>query len=224
MRLLRPTLGKLIFFAIITMFFALGGAWLFANDARLFGAYRTIAIVAWLVGMFALAVLTVASSPYQRGVYRMMMQRMNGQPDYVAVGQKIAEIEAEMRRAGIWQDEPLRPEQYNFSRAVAMDTMAFEQCCNSYLYRASNRLSKSAARFPQRAWSPPEPCASSTAIRVTPHASPNCSANSTRCSTDAARFIISSSFAVKSFRALRPAAPFRNLLNRVSDHRGGENH
>ena len=36
-------------------------------------------------------------------------------------------IEAEMRRIGLWQDEPLEPGQYEFSAAFAMDTMAFSQ-------------------------------------------------------------------------------------------------
>ena len=58
----------------------------------------------------------------------MTRRRTGGkQPGYAAVGHKIAEIEAEMRRAGMWRDGPLRPEQYNFARAFAMDTMAFDQ-------------------------------------------------------------------------------------------------
>jgi uncharacterized protein YqcC (DUF446 family) len=36
-------------------------------------------------------------------------------------------IEAEMRRIGYWQNEPLRPEQLKFTQAFAMDTMAFTQ-------------------------------------------------------------------------------------------------
>lgn len=36
-------------------------------------------------------------------------------------------IEAEMRRIGMWQSEPLRPEQLRFTKAFAMDTMAFSQ-------------------------------------------------------------------------------------------------
>ena len=36
-------------------------------------------------------------------------------------------IEAEMRRVGLWQGAPLRPEQLNFKKAFAMDTMAFSQ-------------------------------------------------------------------------------------------------
>jgi len=36
-------------------------------------------------------------------------------------------IEAEMRRIGYWQNQPLRPEQMQFKQAFAMDTMAFTQ-------------------------------------------------------------------------------------------------
>ena len=37
------------------------------------------------------------------------------------------QIEAEMRSIGFWQSEPLRREQLQFSKAFAMDTMAFSQ-------------------------------------------------------------------------------------------------
>lgn len=37
------------------------------------------------------------------------------------------EIEAEMRRIGMWQESPLRPEQLRFEQAFAMDTMTFSQ-------------------------------------------------------------------------------------------------
>ena len=36
-------------------------------------------------------------------------------------------IEAEIRRIGYWQENPLRPEQWNFRKAFAMDTMTFAQ-------------------------------------------------------------------------------------------------
>jgi uncharacterized protein YqcC (DUF446 family) len=36
-------------------------------------------------------------------------------------------IEAEMRDIGMWQDQPLRPEQLKFTEAFAMDTMTFSQ-------------------------------------------------------------------------------------------------
>jgi uncharacterized protein YqcC (DUF446 family) len=48
-------------------------------------------------------------------------------PDYAAVAAKLDEIEAEMRRIGMWQGQPPRPEQFSFTQAFAMDTMAFDQ-------------------------------------------------------------------------------------------------
>lgn len=43
------------------------------------------------------------------------------------VASYVDQIEAEMRRVGMWQETPLRPEQLNFKKAFAMDTMAFSQ-------------------------------------------------------------------------------------------------
>jgi len=37
------------------------------------------------------------------------------------------QIETEMHRIGMWQTEPLRPEQLEFTQAFAMDTMTFAQ-------------------------------------------------------------------------------------------------
>ena len=42
-------------------------------------------------------------------------------------GRYIDQIEQEMRRIGLWQVAPLRPEQMNFKQAFAMDTMTFAQ-------------------------------------------------------------------------------------------------
>jgi uncharacterized protein YqcC (DUF446 family) len=48
-------------------------------------------------------------------------------PDSQTVLSKIAGIEAEMHHIGLWQAEPLQPEQHQFAEAFAMDTMAFSQ-------------------------------------------------------------------------------------------------
>ncbi len=48
-------------------------------------------------------------------------------PSYAVVQEKIQAIEAELKRIGFWQNEPLKPKQYNFERAFAMDTMAYSQ-------------------------------------------------------------------------------------------------
>src|SRR5438270_5427778 len=43
------------------------------------------------------------------------------------VSRYVEQIEAEMRSIGLWQDQPLSPEQMQFSQAFAMDTMTFSQ-------------------------------------------------------------------------------------------------
>ena len=55
-----------------------------------------------------------------------MGERTRG-PLREAVAAQIDRIEAEMRAIGLWQSEPLRPEQLQFSQAFAMDTMALQQ-------------------------------------------------------------------------------------------------
>lgn len=52
---------------------------------------------------------------------------MKTQADRHIVAAKIAEIESEMMRVGLWQPEPLGEEQYNFHQAFALDTMTFTQ-------------------------------------------------------------------------------------------------
>ena len=47
--------------------------------------------------------------------------------NYAAVEAKVDAIEAEMKRRGLWQSNPLTPEQYEFQQAFALDTMAFSQ-------------------------------------------------------------------------------------------------
>src|SRR5262249_23452021 len=51
----------------------------------------------------------------------------NHSPDYGTVAAKLDEIEQEMKVVGLWQEEPLAPEKYNFTRAFAMDTMSYDQ-------------------------------------------------------------------------------------------------
>jgi uncharacterized protein YqcC (DUF446 family) len=46
---------------------------------------------------------------------------------YDAVQAKLEAIVTEMKRSGFWQDTPLKPEQYQFQQAFAMDTMAYSQ-------------------------------------------------------------------------------------------------
>jgi len=59
----------------------------------------------------------------------------------------INEIEAEMKHSGLWQSEPLKPEQLNFRQAFAMDTMAFSQWLQ-FIFIPRVREAIAANRFP----------------------------------------------------------------------------
>jgi uncharacterized protein YqcC (DUF446 family) len=48
-------------------------------------------------------------------------------PSYELVASKIDEIEAEMRRMGVWQSQPLTPEQLDFKEPFGMDLLTLEQ-------------------------------------------------------------------------------------------------
>lgn len=56
-------------------------------------------------------------------------------------------IEAEMRRIGYWQNQPLRPEQLQFKQAFAMDTMAFTQWLQ-FIFLPRVREAAASNRFP----------------------------------------------------------------------------
>jgi uncharacterized protein YqcC (DUF446 family) len=56
-------------------------------------------------------------------------------------------IEAEMRRIGFWQDEPLRPEQMEFTQAFAMDTMTYAQWLQ-FIFVPRVREAAAANQFP----------------------------------------------------------------------------
>jgi uncharacterized protein YqcC (DUF446 family) len=56
-------------------------------------------------------------------------------------------IEAEMRRIGYWQNQPLRPEQMQFKQAFAMDTMAFTQWLQ-FVFLPRVREAAASNRFP----------------------------------------------------------------------------
>jgi uncharacterized protein YqcC (DUF446 family) len=49
------------------------------------------------------------------------------QPAHEVVAEKIAGIEAEMRRIGIWQSEPMPQEKIASAGAFGQGSMAFEQ-------------------------------------------------------------------------------------------------
>lgn len=48
-------------------------------------------------------------------------------PDHAKVASKIAEIESEMKRIGIWQEQPLPHEQIEIKTAFGQGQMSFEQ-------------------------------------------------------------------------------------------------
>ena len=56
-------------------------------------------------------------------------------------------IEAEMRRIGYWQTQPLQPEQMQFTRAFAMDTMTFTQWLQ-FIFLPRVREAAAANQFP----------------------------------------------------------------------------
>ncbi|HEU0176863.1 MAG TPA: YqcC family protein [Blastocatellia bacterium] len=62
---------------------------------------------------------------------------------------KIAEIEHEMKRIGYWQSEPLRPEQYEFRSAFAMDTMTFSQWLQFIFIPRVNSLIETGEELPR---------------------------------------------------------------------------
>jgi len=69
-------------------------------------------------------------------------------PDYAAVTAKLDEIEAEMRSIGMWQDQPLPPEQYAYTRAFAGDTMAFDQWLQFVLIPRAREIVATRGAFP----------------------------------------------------------------------------
>ena len=56
-------------------------------------------------------------------------------------------IEHEMRRIGYWQNQPLRPEQMQFKKAFAMDSMAFTQWLQ-FVFLPRVREAAAANQFP----------------------------------------------------------------------------
>jgi len=57
------------------------------------------------------------------------------------------EIESEMKSQGMWQDQPLRPEQLKFKQAFAMDTMTFTQWLQ-FVFLSRVREAVAANEFP----------------------------------------------------------------------------
>ena len=75
---------------------------------------------------------------------------MSNQPDPRVVANALAEIESEMKRIGLWQSEPLRPEQYEFRQAFAMDTMAFSQWLQFIFIPRVRQIIAAGGQFPSK--------------------------------------------------------------------------
>ena len=75
---------------------------------------------------------------------------MSKQPDPRVVANALAEIESEMKRIGLWQSEPLRPEQYEFRQAFAMDTMAFSQWLQFIFIPRVRQIIAAGGQFPSK--------------------------------------------------------------------------
>lgn len=67
---------------------------------------------------------------------------------YARVSAQITAIEAEMKRIGFWQNEPLQAEQYNFRVAFAGDTMAFPQWLQFVFIPNVRRIVETRNTFP----------------------------------------------------------------------------
>ena len=68
--------------------------------------------------------------------------------DYGIVKGKIDEIEAEMKRLGMWQDKPLPDDAYGFRQAFGMDTMAFPQWLQFILIPRVREIISEKGQFP----------------------------------------------------------------------------
>lgn len=66
------------------------------------------------------------------------------------IGAKIGEIEAEMKRIGMWQQAPLDPEKYEFHAAFGMDTMAYSQWLQFVFIPRVHEVIASNGPFPQQ--------------------------------------------------------------------------
>ena len=72
-------------------------------------------------------------------------------PDlYQRAAEMILAIEAEMQHSGYWSDEPLPAEDYRFSLAFAMDTMAFSQWLQFIFIPRVRNIIEERGEFPSR--------------------------------------------------------------------------
>src|ERR1044071_6637609 len=75
---------------------------------------------------------------------------MSRDVDRRKVAEKIEEVEAEMRRAGLWREGPLEEEKYDFRQAFAMDTMAFTEWLQFVFIPRVKQILESGGEFPSK--------------------------------------------------------------------------
>ena len=73
---------------------------------------------------------------------------MNRKKLAARAAEDVEKIEAEMKRIGYWQQEPLRPEQLEFQQAFAMDTMSYAQWLQ-FIFLPRVREAIAAEEFPR---------------------------------------------------------------------------
>src|SRR5690349_20901466 len=71
-------------------------------------------------------------------------------PDRSLVKERIDEIEAEMKRLGMWRSEPLPPEAYGFQEAFAMDKMTFTSWLQFIFIPRVRQIIEADGQFPRR--------------------------------------------------------------------------
>jgi len=70
-------------------------------------------------------------------------------PEPQAVLSKLEQIEAEMRRVNLWQEDPLQPEQYDFKAAFGGDTMSFPQWLQ-FIFIPNVKRAAASGNFPSK--------------------------------------------------------------------------
>lgn len=68
---------------------------------------------------------------------------------YTIVEDKLTAIEAEMRRIGLWQEEPLPEEAYDYTLAFAQDSMAFHQWLQFVFIPQVRKIAEDYVEFPK---------------------------------------------------------------------------
>jgi uncharacterized protein YqcC (DUF446 family) len=80
----------------------------------------------------------------------MSKGRARKPPDHAIVARHVAAIEAEMRRLGLWQDQPLPPEALRDPGAFGMNTMTFPQWLQFVLIPNVRQIIAVRGQFPER--------------------------------------------------------------------------